>query len=325
MEKIVAIILSFAMALSLVGCGDKPEPEIGGGNENANDSAAAEDNPPAEAVEDTSAPDVEDENPLTGAVDAIARVWDAYAEEDRFMTFGGDYNEENQVENAPGVHSIATEDDAAMLDDATGFPAEMVGKIGEAAAMRHMLNVNTFTCGAYAVIDPGDVDAVCQGIRDGLMNRSYMCGWPEVLYVVTLPNNFVMNVFGARDLVDKFIDTAKQVYGDGLSVYCEEDMSEAGGDNTFAFPVPELDETGDPVGELGRSETVEEIRTLVYELADKYSVTSWGTYHNDEGEPYCDIGVLNQENADELHDYLIDLGYLDEMFLVTVRDYPSAE
>lgn len=222
MKKLLAILLALSLTLSLAACGGKaPSPD-------------------PESPETPASPEESDVNPITDAVSAISRVWDTYAEEDRFMTFGGDYNEENQVENAPGLHNIATSDDAAALDDAVGFPADMIDKIAEAAVMRHMLNVNTFTCGAYAVNSADDLDTVCQGIRDSLMNRAYMCGWPEVLYVMKLPNNFVMNVFGARDLVDKFVDAAKEVYGDGLTVYCEEDMSEAGGDNTFAIPVPEL-------------------------------------------------------------------------------------
>lgn len=234
MKKIFAILLALSLALSLVACGGDDLSD--GGNAGAADNSE-------EILEDAADPsesetaESDDLNPLTSAVDAIARVWDAYAEEDKFYTFGGDYNEENQVENAPGVHDIATEDSAAELDNSVGYPADMIDKIAEAAAMRHMLNVNTFTCGAYAVKSADDVDAVCQGIRDSLMNRAYMCGWPEVLYVIKLPNNYVLNVFGETNLVGKFVETAKEVYGDGLEIYCEEDMSEAGGDNTFAFPI----------------------------------------------------------------------------------------
>ena len=245
MKKIIAILLALAMALSLAACGKTDD------NSDASpDGTVAETLPVCTDTEPVEVEEAVDENPLTGAVDAIARVWNAYAEEDKFMTFGGDYNEENQVENAPGVHNIATEDDAAGLDNAVGFPAGMIDKISEAAAMRHMLNVNTFTCGAYAVNSADDVDAVCQGIRDSLMNRAYMCGWPAVLFVMKLPNNFVMNVFGARDLVEKFVDTAKEVYGDGLEVYCEEDMSEAGGDNTFAIPIDGLPLADSNIGGL---------------------------------------------------------------------------
>lgn len=235
MKKFLAILTAVLMLASLSACGETaPTPEVDTpevDTPEATDATVGEESAPEES---------DDMNPLTSAVDAIARVWNAYSEDDRFMTFGGDYNEENQVENAPGVHNIETEDDAAMLNDAVGFPSEMIDKIAMAAVMRHMLNVNTFTCGAYAVKSADDLDAVCEGIRDSLMNRSYLCGWPEVLFVMKLPNNFVMNVYGARDLVEKFVDTAKEVYGDALEVYCEEDMSEAGGDNTFRIAVPHL-------------------------------------------------------------------------------------
>ena len=210
MKKLLAIILAGAMILSLAACGDSPE------------------------TPDTAEADVP-------ALELLNAVWDALPEENKPMAFGGDYHEENQVENAPGVHSIETDEDAQSLDTNFGLPASDVSMVSAVACIRHMLNANTFSCAAYEVTDAENVGTVAEAIRDGLMNRAYMCGWPEQLEVISVGKT-VVGFYGALDIVSAFKDALMSVYPDA-NVYYEEDMSEAGGDNTFAIPVPD--------GELG--------------------------------------------------------------------------
>ena len=210
MKKLLAIILAGAMILSLAACGDSPE------------------------TPDTAEADVP-------ALELLNAVWDALPEENKPMAFGGDYHEENQVENAPGVHSIETDEDAQSLDTNFGLPADKVSMVGAVACIRHMLNANTFSCAAYEVTDAENVGTVAEAIRDGLMNRAYMCGWPEQLEVISVGKT-VVGFYGALDIVSAFKDALMSVYPDAVVMY-EEDMSEAGGDNTFAIPVPD--------GELG--------------------------------------------------------------------------
>ena len=206
MKKLLAIILAGAMILSLAACGDSPE------------------------TPDTAEADVP-------ALELLNAVWDALPEENKPMAFGGDYHEENQVENAPGVHSIETDEDAQSLDTNFGLPASDVSMVSAVACIRHMLNANTFSCAAYEVTDAENVGTVAEAIRDGLMNRAYMCGWPEQLEVISVGKT-VVGFYGALDIVSAFKDALMSVYPDA-NVYYEEDMSEAGGDNTFAIPVPD--------------------------------------------------------------------------------------
>lgn len=206
MKKLLAIILAGAMILSLAACGDSPE------------------------TPDTAEADVP-------ALELLNAVWDALPEENKPMAFGGDYHEENQVENAPGVHSIETDEDAQSLDTNFGLPADKVSMVSAVACIRHMLNANTFSCAAYEVTDAENVGTVAEAIRDGLMNRAYMCGWPEQLEVISVGKT-VVGFYGALDIVSAFKDALMSVYPDAVVMY-EEDMSEAGGDNTFAIPVPD--------------------------------------------------------------------------------------
>lgn len=223
MKKLLALLLALVMVLSLVACGETekdPEPNAPAvdGENNAEDVT----------------PDVTDEEtepPLVPALDYLDTIWNTYVEtagEDMvFMSFGGDYNPDNQVENAPGVHDLG---DGTELDSNFGYPADMIDIIGDAAAMRHMLNVNLFSCGAYRVMDENNTAAICDGIYNGLMNRSYMCGAPQWIVIMVIDNHYVVNVFGAEDLVNAFKDAALTAYSSAVIVY-DDSMEGAHGDN----------------------------------------------------------------------------------------------
>lgn len=226
MKKILAIILAAVMAFSLVGCGGNDEAPDGDVN-----------NTPVETPVETPA-----ETPAVPALDVFTQVWNLVPEDSRPMSFGGDYNEENQVENAPGKHEIG---DGTELDSGFGFPTDMTDSVKEAATIRHMLNVNSLSAAMYLMADGADISAFAQGIRDSLMNRAYMCGWPEVLVVMSIDGKYVLSAYGTTDLVYALRDAAGSfAYDDGtvppIDILYDESMENAGGDNTAMFPVPEL-------------------------------------------------------------------------------------
>lgn len=242
MKKIIAILLVLAMALSLCACGDTQKEENNGGNPTP---AVSNDQNNDGEVPDATDPEVTPAEAVS-ALDLLTAVWDAMPEDSKPMAFGGDYHEENQVENAPGIHSIETDEDAQSLDTNFGLPANMVSSVERVACIRHMLNANSFSCAAYEVIQPADSDtdnvqAVSTAIRDGLMNRAYMCGWPEQLEIISVGTT-VVGFYGSIDIVGAFKEALMSLYGDTAVVWFEEDMSEAGGDNTFGFPVPNGDD-----------------------------------------------------------------------------------
>ena len=221
MKKILALILAFAMALSLAACGDTPAE-----NPDNTDAPSVGGEDYVDEVDRDDVPEAEDMNPITSAASAINRVWELMPEDFKPMTFGGDY--ENNVENEAAPHTI--EDGGAELDSSIGYPADMIDKIDDAAALRHMMNVNSFTCGAYGLIDASDAQAVCDGIVNSLMNRSYLCGAPQVLVVIKV-DNFIINAFGAEDIINAFVTAAQEAYGDHCNVLYNESMEGAHGDN----------------------------------------------------------------------------------------------
>ena len=173
MKKILSVLLCTAALLSLTACG--------AASSGTPDKADA----PASALE------------------MLETVWNAYTDDEKFPAAGGDSSEENMRTDAPGTFSVA---DADTLDFSLGFPAADADKIDDAASLTHMLNGNTFTCGAYHAKNAADVPALCTALRENILARRWMCGFPDKLVVVSA-GEYVAAYFGLSDMVDTF--TAK--------------------------------------------------------------------------------------------------------------------
>ena len=115
MKKFLTLLLAAAMTLSLAACGSKTDDNSGNNSQ------------PASALE------------------LLNAVWANYSDDDKFPATGGDYDEANMTEDAPGNFSVK---DGDALDYALSFPAADAGKLSDAASLTHMMNANTFTAGA---------------------------------------------------------------------------------------------------------------------------------------------------------------------------------
>ena len=350
MNKLLSIFLALIMLLSLASCGEEPAP--------GDNSADVTDENPDETPADTP------EEIQESALDILTKIWEALPEDSKPMAFGGDYHEENQVENAPGWHSIETEEDAQSLDTNFGLPAADVSMVSKVACVRHMLNANSFTCSAYEVVktdvaQTDNVETVAKDLRDGLMNRSYMCGWPEQLDIYTVGSGTVVCFFGNLDLVNAFKDALTEVYGESCAQLYEEDMSEAGGDNTFAIPsdglpladsnigglLDETPEEGDnlPGGSLLPLDSVPPENEYLRDYFDDMEqlLDGW----RDEGKfginklgfdltlPMIDIVIAADSDAEALKNELISMGdyseeipyYNEDVIRITIGEHFPAD
>ena len=188
MKKLLYLLTACALMLSLAACGSKADDNNGG---------------------DTAQP--------ADALALLNTVWSSYAEDDKFAVSGGDMNEENMVDGAPGNFSVS---DGDALDYSLGYPAADADKLSDAASLTHMMNANTFTAGAYHLSDKSDMDTVVSDLKDNIMSRQWMCGFPDKLVIVTY-GDYVVSCFGAEDLVDQFRDKLTAAF-DGASVVCDE-------------------------------------------------------------------------------------------------------
>lgn len=188
MKKFLTLLLTAAMTLSFAACGSKND-----GNANGDDSQPAD------------------------ALALLNTVWSSYADDDKFAVVGGDYDEANMTEDAPGNFSV---EDGDALDYSLSFPAADAGKLSDAASLTHMMNANTFTAGAFHVASSSDVDSVVSDLKDNIMNRQWMCGFPDKLVILTL-GDYVISCYGAEDLVDQFSEKVTEAFTDA-AVVCDE-------------------------------------------------------------------------------------------------------
>ena len=184
MKKTISLTLALVLALSLAACGK---------NGNTDSSADV----PADA------------NTL------LTTVWDSYTDDEKFPAAGGDY--ENPVEDAPGAVDIS---DADNLNYMLTLPVEDASKINGAAALGHMMNANTFTCGAFHVTSKDDVEAVANDLRDAIQSKQWMCGFPDKLVIFTY-DQYVVSLYGDEELVNTFRDKFTAAYSDSVVAYDE--------------------------------------------------------------------------------------------------------
>lgn len=185
MKKILTLAIAAVLVFSLVSCAKKDKEDVTTG---------------------TSAADVQN-NGLKSALEILETVWKKYSADDKFAAMGG--SEKNMKEDAPGKFDLG---DAEALDFELGFPKAEVGKLDDAASLLHMLNQNTFTCGVYHVKNSADVEALAAKIKDNILARNWMCGFPEKLVIMTV-GDYIVSVFGAAELISTFTAKLTASYG----------------------------------------------------------------------------------------------------------------
>lgn len=253
MKKTIAIILTLALALSLAACGSKnngsaevsptPAPDT-----TAQPTAKPTETPaptetpePTEEPEETPEPTVEPtpapteapkptpaptpaptpeptpeptDDPLSNCTTLLSAVWADFDEDDKFPVAGGDYS--NSVMDGPGGFAL----DAATLDSVLGMPESAVEFIDNAASLMHMMNANTFTCGAFHVSDSENVATVAQSLRDNIQARQWCCGFPERLVVISV-GNYLISMFGNEEAVNNFVDHVAALFASASVLYNE--------------------------------------------------------------------------------------------------------
>lgn len=216
MKKLLALILVAALAVSFAACASND-----GDNADVNTSANPEETMDAAIVpETTEAAEENNDNQAVsdGAAALLNTVWASYGDDDKFPVAGGDM--ENANMEGAGDYALT---DATALDTALGFPAASVDKIDEAASLVHMMNANTFTCGAYHVVNAEDMADLQAAIKDNIMQRQWLCGFPDKLVIVTV-DNYVIAFFGENEIVDTFAGQLASAFATAQTV-CDEPIA----------------------------------------------------------------------------------------------------
>lgn len=247
MKKLLCLLLALAMTLSLAACGSKADDKTPEEDDPTQAETPIDDNQDASAADDTDKDDTSDamviepdenkdekpdeaqkpaetpsetpaETPAaqdTGALSLLTSVWSTYSEDDKFPAAGGDA--EHAVDGAPGSFDVSNAD---SLTYQLTFPSADVSLIDGAASLVHMMNLNTFTCGAFHVSDAGNVSTVAADIRSAVQGKQWMCGFPERLVILT-SGQYVVSVYGNESLVNTFRDKFVAAHSGASTVYDE--------------------------------------------------------------------------------------------------------
>lgn len=154
---------------------------------------------------------------VEGAVKILDDIWAGYSEEDKFPAAGGDYNEENMRDGAPGKYDI---EDAGMINNTFGMPEDDVALIDDAASLMHMMNLNSFTAGAFHVINKEDVATIAEHVKDGILAKQWMCGFPELLIVYQV-DDYIISAYGLTDFIEPFAEKITLAYPQAVELYKE--------------------------------------------------------------------------------------------------------
>lgn len=178
MKKMIAFALAAVMMLTMVACGGGKKDEVPAGYG------------------------------VNSAVAVLESVWANFGDDEKFPIMGGDYD--NNVADAPAPFNY---ENAEYMDSMLAIPADATAMVDDAASMIHMMNANTFTAGAFHLADAANEEAFVAAVKDSVMNRQWMCGFPEKLVIVSDGAGYVVAAFGHGDAINPFMTKLTEMGG----------------------------------------------------------------------------------------------------------------
>ena len=166
-----------------------------------------------EGTESSSSPSDVQTNQPKSALEILEKVWGKYTADDKFPATGG--SQKHMKDDMPGKFDVS---DAEALDFELGFPKDAAEEIDDAASLVHMLNQNNFSCGVYHVKSSGNVEALAAKVKENILARQWMCGFPEKLVILSV-GDYIISVFGAGELINTFVSKLNAEYGSSKQLF----------------------------------------------------------------------------------------------------------
>ena len=141
------------------------------------------------------------------ALSILTAVWNTYNDDEKFPV----------AEDAPIRMDISSIDNISYL---LTFPAEDAALIDGAASLTHMMNLNTFTCGAFHAVSTQDAAKLADDLHTAIADKHWMCGFPDKMVIVTLDQT-VISLYGHEDLINTFRDKLQAAYPSAAIAYEE--------------------------------------------------------------------------------------------------------
>ena len=165
---------------------------------------------PAEKPAEPAAPAQPEQTAPAASGDALSiltAVWNTYNDDEKFPV----------SEDAPISMDISSIDNISYL---LTFPAEDAALIDGAASLTHMMNLNTFTCGAFHAVSTQDAAKLADDLHTAIADKHWMCGFPDKMVIVTLDQT-VISLYGHEDLINTFRDKLQAAYPSAAIAYEE--------------------------------------------------------------------------------------------------------
>lgn len=165
---------------------------------------------PVEKPAEPAAPAQPEETAPAASGDALSiltAVWNTYNDDEKFPV----------AEDAPISMDISSIDNISYL---LTFPAEDAALIDGAASLTHMMNLNTFTCGAFHAVSTQDAAKLADDLHTAIADKHWMCGFPDKMVIVTLDQT-VISLYGHEDLINTFRDKLQAAYPSAAIAYEE--------------------------------------------------------------------------------------------------------
>ena len=141
------------------------------------------------------------------ALSILTAVWNTYNDDEKFPV----------AEDVPISMDISSIDNISYL---LTFPAEDAALIDGAASLTHMMNLNTFTCGAFHAVSTQDAAKLADDLHTAIADKHWMCGFPDKMVIVTLDQT-VISLYGHEDLINTFRDKLQAAYPSAAIAYEE--------------------------------------------------------------------------------------------------------
>jgi len=178
MKKLIALLLSVLMVLSMAACGEKTDDEKDGGKEE-NKVAVPE-----------------------SALEILEKTWEKFGDEEKFPVMGGDFDA--PVDGNPGKVTNSEYMIYSLL-----VPEADAEKVTDAASLVHGMMQNNFTCGVFRV---EDAKAFAETMKGAVENNQWMCGMPESMLVAVIGGEYVLMAYGINDALTPFKTHLTEVY-----------------------------------------------------------------------------------------------------------------
>jgi len=188
MKKLIALCLCAVMLLSLCACGKEKEPEV-------------------------------QEVSIESAVELLNTVWQSYDESEKFPCAGGDLEHANM--EGPGEYAVGS---AEALDSSFGIPAAEAANVTEAASLMHMMNLNTFTAGAFRLAEGTDAAAFAEALKENVLQRQWICGFPDTLVIIGV-GGYVVSAFGEAGIMETFKTRTMAAYEGAAQLLVEQSLA----------------------------------------------------------------------------------------------------